>query len=72
MGAVAALCYRHGLRAACLDLTQGRGVDVVLDVVGGDYVRRNLQALASAGAVSLSFLQEYGPLRPAGADAKSN
>lgn len=44
--------------AACLAHTAGRGVDVVLDVVGGDYVRRNLQVLAFGGRhVSLSFLQ---------------
>lgn len=43
---------------ACLDFTGGRGVDVVLDMVGGDYVRRNLQALAFGGRhVSLSFQQ---------------
>ncbi len=43
---------------ACLDHTEGRGVDVVLDVVGGDYVRRNLQAMAFGGRhVSLSFMQ---------------
>lgn len=38
--------------------TQGRGVDVVLDNVGGDYVARNLSALAHGGRhVSLSFMQ---------------
>ncbi len=43
---------------ACLQHTGGRGVDVVLDVVGGDYVRRNLQALAFGGRhVSLSFMR---------------
>ncbi|MET4575248.1 NAD(P)H-quinone oxidoreductase [Ottowia thiooxydans] len=43
---------------ACLDYTEGRGADVVLDVVGGDYVRRNLQAMAFGGRhVSLSFMQ---------------
>lgn len=43
---------------ACLDFTRGRGVDVVLDIVGGDYVRRNLQAMAFGGRhVSLSFMQ---------------
>jgi NADPH2:quinone reductase len=43
---------------ACRAFTGGRGVDVVLDVVGGDYLRRNLQALAFGGRhVSLSFLQ---------------
>jgi NADPH:quinone reductase len=38
--------------------TQGRGVDVVLDNVGGDYVARNLSVLAPGGRhVSLSFMQ---------------
>ncbi len=41
-----------------LDATQGRGVDVVLDNVGGDYVARNLSVLAPGGRhVSLSFMQ---------------
>ena len=31
------------------DLTEGRGVDVVLDMVGGDYVPRNLKCLAEDG-----------------------
>ncbi|MFY2566620.1 NAD(P)H-quinone oxidoreductase [Achromobacter ruhlandii] len=59
MGAVEAVCYRDtDFVATCRDLTQGRGVDVVLDVVGGDYVARNLQALAFGGRhLSLSFLQ---------------
>lgn len=59
LGAAHAICYRDtDFVAACLDATQGRGVDVVLDMVGGDYVRRNLQALAFGGRhVSLSFLQ---------------
>ena len=38
--------------------TEGRGVDVVLDNVGGPYVARNLEAMAMGGRhVSLSFLQ---------------
>jgi len=44
--------------AVILEKTQGRGVDVVLDNVGGDYVARNLSVLASGGRhVSLSFMQ---------------
>ncbi|MFW0765976.1 NAD(P)H-quinone oxidoreductase [Trabulsiella odontotermitis] len=44
--------------AVILDETQGRGVDVVLDNVGGDYVARNLSVLAPGGRhVSLSFMQ---------------
>ncbi len=31
--------------------TEGRGVDVVLDVVGGDYLARNLDALAVGGTI---------------------
>jgi len=44
--------------AVILEETQGRGVDVVLDNVGGEYVARNLSVLASGGRhVSLSFMQ---------------
>ncbi|WP_256977127.1 NAD(P)H-quinone oxidoreductase [Bordetella genomosp. 10] len=59
MGASEAICYRDtDFVAACLDYTRGQGVDVVLDMVGGDYVGRNLQTLAFGGRhVSLSFLQ---------------
>ena len=32
-------------------LTGGRGVDVILDMVGGDYVMKNLNALARGGRV---------------------
>lgn len=35
--------------AAALEATQGRGVDVVLDMLGGDYTPRNLRALAPGG-----------------------
>lgn len=59
MGADAAICWpTTDFTQACLDHTEGRGVDVVLDMVGGDYVRRNLQAMAFGGRhVSLSFMQ---------------
>jgi len=59
MGAARAISYRDtDFVADCQAYTQGRGVDVVLDMVGGDYVRRNLQALAFGGRhVSLSFMQ---------------
>ena len=33
------------------DHTGGRGVDVVLDVVGGDYLDRNVDALAVGGTI---------------------
>jgi NADPH:quinone reductase len=35
--------------AAVAEVTGGRGVDVILDMVGGDYVARNLKALAMEG-----------------------
>jgi len=37
--------------ALARDLTDGEGVDVVLDVVGGDYVDRNVDALAIGGRI---------------------
>ncbi len=44
--------------AVVRDLTRGRGVDVVLDMVGGDYVARNVEILAPDGRhVSIAFLQ---------------
>lgn len=59
LGADLAVCWpTTDFVQACLDFTGGRGVDVVLDIVGGDYVRRNLQAMAFGGRhVSLSFMQ---------------
>jgi NADPH2:quinone reductase len=39
------------------DLTDGRGVDVILDMVAGDYVPRELQCLADDGRlVIIAFL----------------
>jgi putative PIG3 family NAD(P)H quinone oxidoreductase len=36
---------------ACRSFTGDRGVDVVLDVIGGDYVNRNIDALAVKGRI---------------------
>jgi putative PIG3 family NAD(P)H quinone oxidoreductase len=50
LGAERAVNYRHAdFVAAIKDATDGRGVDVVLDMVGGDYVARNLDVLAMDG-----------------------
>ncbi|MFM2044429.1 MAG: hypothetical protein RLY86_3005 [Pseudomonadota bacterium] len=39
------------------EMTGGRGVDVVLDMVGGDYIPRNIDLLAADGRhVSIAFL----------------
>ena len=40
------------------EATQGRGVDIILDMVGGDYVARNLDLLAIEGRlVQIAFLK---------------
>lgn len=59
LGATLAVNYRHAdfvdvLRTA----TGGGGVDVILDMVGGEYVARNLSLLASGGRlVQIATLQ---------------
>lgn len=37
--------------------TEGRGVDVVLDMVGGDYLERNVEALALEGRLAIISVQ---------------
>jgi len=40
------------------DLTDGAGVDLILDMVGGDYIQRNISALAVEGRiVQIAFLR---------------
>ncbi len=40
------------------ELTKGKGVDVILDIVGGDYVARNIASLARDGRlVNIAFLK---------------
>jgi putative PIG3 family NAD(P)H quinone oxidoreductase len=49
-GAERAINYREADFAAVVrELTGGRGVDVVLDMVGGEYFGRNIEALAVEG-----------------------
>jgi NADPH2:quinone reductase len=53
LGAVGAINYRSAdFVAEVLRLTQDRGVDVVLDIVGGDYIPRDLQCLALDGRIA--------------------
>ena len=61
LGAAAAINYRtQDFVEAVGALTEGKGVDVVLDMVGGDYLPRNLKALAEDGRhVSIAF--QRGP-----------
>ena len=58
LGADLAVNYRtDDFVAAVRDFTAGKGVDVILDMVGGDYVARNLEALAIEGRlVYIAFL----------------
>ena len=50
LGARRAINYREeDFVAVVRDETSGRGVDLILDMVGGDYVGRNLDALAMNG-----------------------
>lgn len=60
-GAAHAINYRtQDFAAEVLALTQGRGVDIVLDMVGGDYVPKNIACLADDGRhVSIAF--QRGP-----------
>jgi NADPH:quinone reductase-like Zn-dependent oxidoreductase len=57
IGAAAAINYKtQDFVAEVKRLTGGQGVAVVLDMVGGDYVPRNLAALADEGRhVSIAF-----------------
>jgi NADPH2:quinone reductase len=50
LGAAAAINYRTiDFVDAIAAITSGRGVDIILDIVGGDYFERNLRALALDG-----------------------
>ena len=57
LGAAHAIDYKaQDFVAEVQSLTGGKGVDVVLDMVGGDYLPRNLQCLADDGRhVSIAF-----------------
>jgi NADPH2:quinone reductase len=60
-------CERLGARAinyrttdfvqAVRDLTDGQGVDIILDIVGGDYLARNIECLAKDGRLVQIGLQ---------------
>jgi len=58
LGAERAINYREtDFVAAGREATGGRGVDVVLDMVGGGYVRRNIDVLAVEGRLVQIALQ---------------
>jgi len=54
LGAEKAINYRtEDFVEAIKQLTGGKGVDVILDMVGGDYVPREIKALATDGRLSI-------------------
>ena len=57
LGAARAVDYRtEDFVEAVKETTGGRGVDVILDIVGGDYVERNIRSLADDGRlVNIAF-----------------
>jgi putative PIG3 family NAD(P)H quinone oxidoreductase len=59
MGAERAIDYRASdFVQVVREVTEGRGVDVILDMVGGDYLPRNLECLAVEGRlVEIAFLR---------------
>lgn len=57
LGAERAINYRsEDFVAVVKALTDGKGVDVILDMVGGDYVTRELRCLADDGRLNLIAL----------------
>ena len=59
LGAERAIDYRReDFTAVIKEATHGRGIDVILDMVGGDYIEKNLRSLAVEGRlVQIAFLQ---------------
>jgi NADPH2:quinone reductase len=59
LGADVAVNYRsEDFVTAAKEATSGRGADVILDMVGGDYIPRNYEAAAQDGRiVQIAFLQ---------------
>lgn len=57
LGVADALDYHGDWPAAVLEATGGRGVDVVLDVMGASYLERNLSVLAPDGRLIVLGLQ---------------
>jgi putative PIG3 family NAD(P)H quinone oxidoreductase len=58
LGADLAIDYRtEDFAAAVADFTGGRGADVILDIMGGIYLPRNISALATGGRLAVIGLQ---------------
>ncbi|MFE4950332.1 NAD(P)H-quinone oxidoreductase [Leifsonia sp. NPDC056665] len=62
LGADAAVDYRtDDFVAAVRAFTDGRGADVVLDIVGGAYIARDLEALATGGRIMSIAIRDRTP-----------
>jgi len=62
LGAQRAINYKtEDFEAVVREATQGRGVDVILDMVGGDYLPREIKTLADDGR--LVFIAQLGGTR---------
>lgn len=58
LGADAAINYKtHDFQTEVARLTDGRGVDVILDMVAGDYVAREVQSLREDGRLVIIAVQ---------------
>jgi NADPH:quinone reductase len=59
LGATRGIDYKHeDFVKVIKETTANRGVDIILDMVGGDYIQRNIQALAVEGRiVFIAFLR---------------
>ncbi|HEX9539426.1 MAG TPA: NAD(P)H-quinone oxidoreductase [Streptosporangiaceae bacterium] len=58
LGADLAISYRdEDFTAAIRDFTEGRGADVILDIMGAPYLQRNLEALATDGRLMVISLR---------------
>lgn len=58
LGAMAINYHEQDFVAVIKAQTQGQGVNVILDMVGGDYIQRNFSAAAKDGRiVNIAFLQ---------------
>jgi len=58
LGAARGINYKNEDFVAAIDsLTSGRGVDVVLDMIGGSYLSRNIQVLATEGRLVMIATQ---------------
>jgi putative PIG3 family NAD(P)H quinone oxidoreductase len=58
LGAELGICYPdEDFVAAITDFTEGRGADVILDLMGAAYLQRNVTALAPGGRLTVIGLQ---------------